>query len=82
MSLDALWDILGDSVRAHMLSDVPVGAFLSGGIDSSLIVKLMTEATTSRIQTFAIGFKNAGIYDELTHPRIVASHLGTDHHRP
>ncbi|MHB2016631.1 MAG: asparagine synthase (glutamine-hydrolyzing) [Candidatus Xenobia bacterium] len=80
LSAQAVWDSLRDSVAAHMLSDVPVGAFLSGGIDSSLIVKLMAEASSNRIKTFAIGFRDAGLYDELPHARQVAEHIGTDHY--
>ncbi|MBI2221881.1 MAG: asparagine synthase (glutamine-hydrolyzing) [Acidobacteria bacterium] len=73
-----LRDVLGDAVRAHLVSDVPLGAFLSGGVDSSLVVGLMAEAS-SRVTTFSIGFDEPE-FDELPHARAVAQHFGTDHH--
>lgn len=68
------------SVRYRMISDVPVGAFLSGGVDSSAIVALMCEHTDQRIKTYSIGFRDAPGYDELEHARAVADRFGTDHH--
>jgi asparagine synthase (glutamine-hydrolysing) len=71
--------ILVDAVRSHLVSDVPLGAFLSGGVDSSLVVGLMAETSGGRVKTFSIGFDEAS-FDELEHARRVARHFGTDHH--
>ncbi len=78
--LEALGDLLRDSVRRRLLSEVPLGAFLSGGIDSSVVVGLMTEALARPVQTFSVGFKVAGGYDESEHAARVARHFGADHH--
>jgi asparagine synthase (glutamine-hydrolysing) len=71
--------ILVDAVRSHLVSDVPLGAFLSGGVDSSLVVGLMAETSGGRVKTFSIGFDEPS-FDELEHARRVARHFGTDHH--
>jgi asparagine synthase (glutamine-hydrolysing) len=70
---------LSDAVRSHMVSDVPIGAFLSGGVDSSTVVALMAEASPSPIRTFSIGFDEAD-FDELRFARQVAARYGTDHY--
>lgn len=68
-----------DSVRAHLVSDVPFGALLSGGLDSSLVVSQMSRMLSSPVETFSIGFKESG-YSELTFARLVAKKFHTHHH--
>ena len=78
-SLAALETALSESVEGQMLADVPLGAFLSGGVDSSLIVSLMKQRSANPVKTFTVGFEEAG-FDESPHARAVAAHLGTEHH--
>lgn len=70
---------LREAVAVRMVSDVPLGCFLSGGVDSSVVVALMAEQCSQPIRTFSIGFPEAD-YSELIHARTVARHFGTDHH--
>ncbi len=74
-----LRELLGDAVRSHMISDVPLGAFLSGGVDSSAVVALMARTSGQRVKTFSIGFEEA-THDELPYAREVARLFDTDHH--
>jgi asparagine synthase (glutamine-hydrolysing) len=72
---------LREAVRLRLESDVPLGVFLSGGIDSSAVVASMREVTSGRIATFSVGFGRAfSSYDELPYARLVAERFGTDHH--
>ena len=77
-ALDGLESLLGDAISRQMMADVPVGAFLSGGIDSSLIVALMRARSGRPVNTFTIAFEDKR-YDEAAHARAVAKHLGTTH---
>jgi len=74
-----LKSILTEAVQQRLISDVPLGTFLSGGTDSSLITALASKSSTGRLKTFSIGFTE-GKFDESEYARRVASHLGTDHH--
>ena len=73
-----LEQVLGQAVQQQMISDVPLGAFLSGGVDSSTIVSLMQTASANKVRTFSIGFDDKN-FNEAEHAKAVAHHLGTDH---
>ncbi|MFH0732511.1 MAG: asparagine synthase (glutamine-hydrolyzing) [Candidatus Omnitrophota bacterium] len=77
-ALDKLEDIISRTVKSHLMSDVPLGAFLSGGLDSSLVVYFMTKHMSEPVKTFSIGFKERS-FDETKEARLIAKHIGTDH---
>lgn len=77
-AIHALEKVLGDAVAQQMVADVPLGAFLSGGIDSSAVVALMQAKSSRPVRTFTIGFDEKG-FDEAVHAKRVAHHLGTEH---
>jgi asparagine synthase (glutamine-hydrolysing) len=69
-----------DTVTSHLVSDVPVGVLLSGGLDSSVVAAVMQSVLTQPIKTFSVAFTEGGVYDERPFARQMARHLGTDHH--
>ncbi|CAN0324995.1 unnamed protein product, partial [Phaeothamnion confervicola] len=79
VSPEALWEVLSESVDSHLVSDVPVGAFLSGGIDSSAIVALMAKHMNRKVKTFSIGFEGSGLYDESKFAQLMGDSVGSEH---
>jgi asparagine synthase (glutamine-hydrolysing) len=77
--LAALTDLIRDAVKIRLVADVPLGAFLSGGIDSSTIVAFMSETADTQVRTFSIGFGDP-TYNELPYARLVANHFNTSHY--
>ena len=77
-AIECLHELLGEAVKLRMVADVPLGAFLSGGVDSSSIVALMQAHSVRPIKTFTIGFSESG-YNEAHNAKAVAHHLGTEH---
>jgi asparagine synthase (glutamine-hydrolysing) len=77
-AISMLETLLGDAVKRRLVADVPLGAFLSGGIDSSTVAAMMRANSTSPVRTYSIGFAETG-YNEAPHAKDVARHLGTQH---
>jgi asparagine synthase (glutamine-hydrolysing) len=73
-------ELLSAAVRKRLVSDVPLGVLLSGGVDSSAVAALMTRLVPGRVKTFAVGFEGDAYFDERPHAAQVARHLGTEHH--
>ena len=78
-AVDTLQSKLSVAVKSQMHADVPLGGFLSGGVDSSIIAALMQEQSSKKVKTFSIGFDD-NRYNEAEHAKLVANHLSTDHH--
>src|SRR2546423_13692732 len=78
-AIERILALLKDAVKVRLMSEVPLGAFLSGGVDSSVVVGLMSQMMSQPVKTFSIGFEEDD-YSELPYARQIAEHFGTDHH--
>jgi asparagine synthase (glutamine-hydrolysing) len=78
--IERLRDLFEDAVKVRLISDVPLGAFLSGGVDSAAVVGFMTRIMNQSVKTFAIGFADEPTFNELEYARVVAKKFDTDHH--
>jgi asparagine synthase (glutamine-hydrolysing) len=78
--VEELYDLLGATVREHMIADVPVGVLLSGGVDSSAILNFAVQGTTQKVKTFTLGFEGDQVVDERPYARLAAERFGTEHH--
>lgn len=78
-SIIGLYDLLDDAVKLRLNADVPVGSFLSGGVDSS-IISALAKQHHQNIHTFSIGFKDEPFFDETDHAKVIAKHIGSQHH--
>jgi asparagine synthase (glutamine-hydrolysing) len=76
---ERVWEMIKEATRIRLISEVPLGAFLSGGVDSSAVVAAMAEVSSSRVKTFSITFEETD-FDEATYARMVAERFATDHH--
>jgi asparagine synthase (glutamine-hydrolysing) len=77
-AIDSLDNLLRDVISGQLISDVPVGAFLSGGVDSSLVAALMQASSRNKIETFSVGFNESG-FNEAVQAKVVANHIGSHH---
>jgi len=77
---ERLRELLTDSVRQRMIADVPLGVFLSGGLDSAIVTALVSDLSDHPARTFSLGFDDAAAFDERSHAKLVSDHFGTEHH--
>ena len=76
--METLSEALNDSIEIHQRSDVPYGMFLSGGIDSSVLLALMSELNEQPVKTFTAGFEGTSVIDEREHAKLIAEYLGAE----